>query len=123
MKDLDPLVFYAVFIEMMGPYLFWGLTLATILGVGTFFWVVLRERGFSSKRLVRSEILGLFGGVGALVLMAHVTVSGFTDAGGPVDWLLVGLIWGAGLAGTTILSYAILGLIEIRRSRYRRAFF
>jgi hypothetical protein len=122
MKDLDPLVFYYVFVEMMGPWLLWSLVLAAIFGLWAFFSVVIRERGISSKRLVRSEIAGLFGGAGALVLMAHVTMSGFTDAGGPVDWLLVGLIWGAGLAGTTILSYALLGLIEQRRTRYSRSF-
>lgn len=122
MKDLDPLVFYYVFVEMMGPWLLWSLVLAAAFGLWAFLNVVIRERGISSKRLVRSEIAGLFGGAGALVLMAHVTMSGFTDAGGPVDWLLVGLIWGAGLAGTTILSYALLGLIEQRRSRYSRSF-
>ena len=122
MKDLDPLVFYYVFVEMMGPWLLWSLVLAAIFGLWAFLNVVIRERGISSKRLVRSEIAGLFGGAGALVLMAHVTMSGFTDAGGPVDWLLVGLIWGAGLAGTTILSYALLGLIERRRTRFSRSF-
>ena len=122
MKDLDPLVFYYVFVEMMGPWLLWSLVLAAVFGLWAFFSVVIRERGISSKRLVRSEIAGLFGGAGALVLMAHVTMSGFTDAGGPVDWLLVGLIWGAGLAGTTILSYALLGLIERRRTRFSRSF-
>ena len=122
MKDLDPLVFYYVFVEMMGPWLLWSLVLAAIFGLWAFFSIVIRERGISSKRLVRSEIAGLFGGAGALVLMAHVTMSGFTDAGGPVDWLLVGLIWGAGLAGTTILSYALLRRIEQRRTRYSRSF-
>jgi uncharacterized membrane protein len=72
--------------------------------------VVWRERQINSPRLVRSELIGLLGGLGALVLMAEATVSGFTDAGGPVDWLLIGLIWGIGLAGTTILAYAVQGL-------------
>ena len=122
MKDLDPLVFYYVFIEMMGPFLFWLLILTAVGGIGLFLWILVRERGFSSQRLVRSEIIGLFGGVGALVFMARITLSGFTDAGGPVDWLLVGLIWGCGLAGTTILSYALLGLIELRRARTSQSF-
>lgn len=122
MKDLDPLVLYSVLIEMMGPFIFWGLILTAAFGLWGFCQVLIRERGFSSKRLVRAEILGLFGGVGALVLMAYVTVSGFTDAGGPVDWLLVGLIWGCGLAGTTILSYAILGLLETRSTRHSNSF-
>ena len=115
MQALDPMVFYAVLVEMMGAWLFWSLALTAIFGAVAFVCVILRERGFSPKRLVIAEILGLFGGVGALVLMAYVTVSGFTDAGGPVDWLLVGLIWGGGLAGTTVLSYAVMGLFAKTR--------
>ncbi len=111
MKTLDPMVFYAVLVEMMGPWLLWSLVLIALFGIIAFIRVVLRERGLSSQRLIMAEVLGLFGGVGALVLMAYVTVSGFTDAGGPVDWLLVGLIWGGGLVGTTILSYALMGLL------------
>ena len=122
MKTLDPMVFYAVLVEMMGPWLLWSLILTAAFGIAGFLWTLLRERGISSKRLVFSEIVGIFGGIGALVLMAYVTVSGFTDAGGPVDWLLVGLIWGCGLAGTTILSYAILGLIDTLRSTPDRSY-
>lgn len=110
MKTLDPMAFYAVLVEMMGPWLLWSLILTATFGIFAFVWVFVRERGLSSKRLIIAEVLGLFGGVGALVLMAYVTVSGFTDAGGPVDWLLVGMIWGSGLAGTTVLSYAVMGL-------------
>ncbi|WP_153109300.1 DUF5368 domain-containing protein [Propionivibrio limicola] len=115
MKALDPMVFYAVLVEMMGPWLFWSLILLTAFGLGTFAWVIFREKGLSSRRLVRCELIGVAGGFGALWLMAYVTVSGFTDAGGPVDWLLIGLIWGGGLVGTTILSYASFGL----RDRFR----
>jgi len=115
MKTLDPLVFYAVLVEMMGSWLLWSLILTATFGVPAFVWVFVRERGLSSKRLIISEVLGLFGGIGALVLMAYVTVSGFTDAGGPVDWLLVAMIWGGGLVGTTILSYAVMGLCATRR--------
>lgn len=109
MKTLDPIVFYAVLIEMMGPALFWFLVFLTVAGVFLFARVLVREKGLSSKRLVRAEIIGVLGGFGALVLMAYVTVSGFTDAGGPVDWLLVGLIFGGGVVGTTVLSYALMG--------------
>lgn len=43
---------------------------------------------------------------------AWVTLSGFSDAGGPVDWLLVGVIWGGGVVGGAVLSYAVLGLLD-----------
>jgi len=116
MKDFDPYVFWVVFQEMLGPML-WLLLLLALLGIAGFLYVFLKEGRLVGMRLIRAEIAGLFGGVFALVLTAVVTVSGFTDAGGPVDWLLVGLIWGIGLAGFTILAYAALGLLDLRRNR------
>lgn len=113
MKDLDPVVFLYVFQEMLGPML-WLLIGIAALGLASFVFVVARERAIDSRRLVRSELLGLVGGALALVLAAQFTVSGFTDAGGPVDWLLVGLIWGVGLAGTTVLAYGLQGLMRCR---------
>mgnify|MGYP001806739185 CR=1 FL=1 len=114
MKDLDPFVFLMVFQEMLGPVL-WLLVALALFGLVGFAFVFLREGKMDSRRLVRSELIGLVGGVLALVLAAKFTVSGFTDAGGPVDWLLVGLIWGVGLAGTTILAYAVQGLMRCRK--------
>lgn len=114
MKDMDPFVFLVVFQEMLGPLL-WLLIALAAFGVIGFALVFLREGRLDSRRLVRSEVIGLAGGMLALVLAAKFTVSGFTDAGGPVDWLLIGLIWGTGLAGTTILAYAVQGLLLRRR--------
>ena len=108
MENLDPMVFLAVLEEMLGPAL-WLLFLLAAAGLAGLAMVLVRERGIDSRRLVRSEAIGLAGGVLALVLMAYATHSGFTDAGGPVDWLLIGLIFGAGAAGTTILAYAVAG--------------
>ena len=115
MQTLDPMVFYSVLVEMMGPWLLWSLVFTAVFGIVAFVCVILRERGFSPKRLVIAEILGLFGGVGALVLMAYVTISGFTDAGGPADWFLIALVFGLGLAGTTILVYSALGWQSLRQ--------
>lgn len=112
MKELDPFVFVAVFLEMMGPLL-WLLLALAAGGLLAFAVVVMREGRLVSRRLVRSEIIGVFGGFAALALMAAVTISGFSDAGGPVDWLLVGIIWGTGLVGTTILAYAVQGLFAL----------
>lgn len=114
MKDLDPVVFLAVFQEMLGPVL-WLLALLAIAGLIGFAYVLLRDGKIDSRRLVRSELAGLLGGVAALVLAAYFTHSGFSDAGGPVDWLLVGLIWGIGLAGMTILAYAVQGIAGMKR--------
>ncbi len=115
MKEFEIAVFWTVFQEMLGPML-WILLLLAIVGVTGFLWVVVREGKLSGARLIRAEIVGVLGGFFSLALTAFVTVSGFTDAGGPVDWLLVGLIWGIGLAGFTILAYAVMGLMDMNRA-------
>lgn len=108
MKELDPLVFLAVFQEMLGPLL-WVLILLIVLGTLAFVGLLLKEKTINSKRLVRAELAGLVGGALALVLMAKVSSSGFTDAGGPADWFLIALVFGLGLAGTAILVYTFMG--------------
>ncbi len=114
MKELDPLILLAVFQEMLGPLL-WVLLAVIILGLLAFLALLAREKGLVSRRLVRSEALGVVGGALALVLMAKVSSSGFTDAGGPADWLLIALVFGAGLIGSTILAYTVAGWWPARR--------
>jgi hypothetical protein len=116
MKDLDPWILIAVFQEMLGPLL-WVLLLLAVGGVAAFVGIVLKEKGIVSRRLVRAELAGLVGGALSLVLMARVSSSGFTDAGGPADWFLIALVFGVGLAGTTILIYAVAGWIAVWSAR------
>jgi phosphatidylglycerophosphate synthase len=115
MKELDPLVFLAVFQEMLGPML-WVMLLAAVVAVVAFVALVMREKGIVSRRLVRAELLGLLGGVVALVIMAQVSSSGFTDAGGPADWFLIALVYGVGLVATVILTYAAMGWMGSRKT-------
>jgi hypothetical protein len=116
MKELDPLVFLAVFQEMLGPLL-WVLMALAIGGTLYFIRLLLREKGLVARRLVRAEIAGLVGGVLALVLMAKVSSSGFTDAGGPADWFLIALVFGVGMVGSVLLVYGILGWRQSASSR------
>ncbi|GMV54953.1 MAG: hypothetical protein AMXMBFR6_07580 [Betaproteobacteria bacterium] len=114
MKELDPVILLAVFQEMLGPLL-WILLAVAILGLIAFAMLLVREKGLVSRRLVRSEVLGVVGGALALVLMAKASSSGFTDAAGPADWFLIALVFGVGLVGSTILVYTIAGWWTARR--------
>ena len=114
MKELDPLILLSVFQEMLGALL-WPLLATLVLGTLAFMLLLVRERKIVSRRLVRSQALGLFGGVFALMLMANVSSSGFTDAGGPADWLLIALVFGLGLVGAAIVFYTIAGWWAICR--------
>ena len=121
MKNYDPLVFLAVFQEMLGVFL-WILPLAAIATIAGFVWLWRREGGLVSRRLVQAELLGLVGGGVALVIMALVSSSGFTDAAGPADWFLILIVYGVGFVGTTLLVYTLLGFFlqkTPRRSQER----
>lgn len=115
MQSLDPIVFLAVLQEMLGVLL-WILLAIIIIGTAAFLLLLLREKTIVTKRLVISQLIGLFGGVLALILMVTVSSSGFTDAGGPIDWLLIGVIYGLGFIGTTIICYTFAGYFLKRKT-------
>lgn len=117
MSELDPIVLLAVFQEMLGAPLLWLLIILGIVTPLAFITLLLRERRLVSSRMLYSQAAGLLGGGLALVLMTRVSSSGFTDAGGPADWLLIGLIFGLGLIVTTLTLYSIAGWTQaLRRS-------
>lgn len=120
MKELDPMVFLAVFQEMLGAWLWIGLLLGALAAVACVA-LLLRERRIVSRRLVLSELLGLLGGGLALVIMARVSSSGFTDAGGPADWFLIAAVYGAGLAATVVLTYTLMGWLHPQTVPTRRS--
>jgi hypothetical protein len=105
MKELDPWVFVSVFQEMLGFWL-WAMLLGALAVVLAFVFLVVWEKTIVSRRLVHAELLGLLGGGPTLVIMAQVSSSGFTDAGGPADWFLIVLVYGVGLVATIVLTYS-----------------
>ena len=116
MKELDPWVFVAVFQEMLGFWL-WIYLIVAAVGAVAFVSLLVRERTVVSRRLVQSELMGLLGGVVALVIMARVSSSGFTDAGGPADWFLIALVYGVGFVVTTVLLYTVMGWMRAPKAR------
>ncbi len=113
MKTMDPMVLLAIFQEMLGPLL-WVLLAIGLLAPLAFILLLVRDRRLVTRRLVASQALGLLGGAGALILMAVVSSSGFADAGGPIDWLLILLIFLAGAVYTTLIAYTVVGWITGR---------
>ncbi len=111
MQELEIGVFVSVFVEMLGPLLFWLLVGAVLVVTLAFVWVLIRDRGLDSKRLVRAQVVGALGGVAAILFMQWITNSGFRDIGGPVDLLLVALIFFLGAIGTAIFAYTVQAVI------------
>lgn len=110
MKDMDPMVFLAVFQEILG-LLFWPLVGFVVLGLLAFLTILVRERSLDPRRLVWSELVGLAGGFVGIWFMMAITSSRIEDLGGPIDWLLATGIWVAGAVGATITAYIGLYLL------------
>ncbi len=108
MKELDPLILIAVFQEMLGPLL-WPLIALFVLGTLAFLLLLVRERRIVARRFMWSQVVGLFGGVMALVIMARVSASGYSDAVGPADWILLVAVYVAGAIGAAVLAYTLAG--------------
>ena len=122
MKELEIGVFVAVFVEMLGPLLFWLLVAAAVAVTLGFVWVLVRDRGLDSRRLVRAQVVGVLGGVAAILFMQWITNSGFRDIGGPVDLMLVALIFVLGTIGAAILAYTVQAVVGGEPERPLQAF-
>ena len=122
MQELDLMVFVAVFVEMLGPLLFWLLVLAIVVVTLGFVWVLIRDRALDSKRLVRAQVVGVLGGIGAILFMQWITNSGFQDIGGPVDLMLVASIFVLGAIGAAILAYTVQAVLGSEPERPLEAF-
>ncbi|MGE4372123.1 MAG: DUF5368 domain-containing protein [Xanthobacter sp.] len=115
MQNYDPSVFIAVLQEILGGF-FWPLVVFVIVGALAFFYVLIRDRGLVSARFVWSELVGLLGGVFAIWFTFAITSSSFADIGGPIDWVLLMVLFVLGAIGGTIVTYVILGLLSARKS-------
>jgi hypothetical protein len=109
MSEFDLWVFWAVFAEMLGIWLYVIVAVAAVTTV-LFVRALLQEHGLDFRRFVVSQALGLAGGLAALFFMWWITNSSIRDVGGPVDALLVVGIYLLGWAGATMLFYAVSGL-------------
>lgn len=109
MQDLDPLVFFAVFQEMLGLWL-WVLLAAAALGIGSFVYALVRDRGLRAGRFVIAQLVGVVGGFAALFFMWWITSSSIANVGGAIDVVLVLAIWLGGFLGGTIMSYGLMSL-------------
>lgn len=96
-------------LEIMLGVLFWPLMIGIVVVTLLFIFLLVKERQVFSRRLLHSEIVGFFGGWFALWMMALLSESRFTDAGGPIDWLIIVAVYIIGFIGSAILWYTLAG--------------
>lgn len=114
MKELTLSTLFAVFEEIFGKTLFWAMVAIAVLVTAGYIYVLVRDRAVSWKKFLLAQLAMPFGAVGAVIFVQHMTHSGFSDLGGPIDVIVLALIAIVGAIGAAILVYTVQGLFSKR---------
>jgi hypothetical protein len=111
MNDLSIEMLLAVFEEMFGRWLFWGLVTAAVVVTAAYVVVLIRDRRISWRKFLLAQLSMPVGAVLAMWFVMAVTNSKPSDLGGPVDIIVVLAIAAAGASGAAILVYTVQSLL------------
>ena len=115
MKDLTFQTLIAVFEEIFGRGLFWGLAAAAFIVTLMYLFVLVRDRKVGWRKFLIAQLFMPIGAVFAVVFVMWITHSQMGDIGGPVDVIIFLIIAALGAIGTAILVYTVEALFFRRR--------
>lgn len=116
MQEITLGTMIAVFEEIFGRGIFWGMVIGAVLVTVSFLFVLIRDRTVSWRKFLLAQLAMPFGAVGAVLFVQAMTDSGFSDIGGPIDVIVLLGIAGLGACGIAILTYTAEALIGSRRT-------
>lgn len=119
MKDLTFGTILAVFEEIFGKGLFWGMVVVAVLVTLAYLFVLIRDRSISWRKFLLAQLSMPLGAVAAVWFVLRMTHSHLSNIGGPVDVILLLGIAGAGAVGLAILVYTAQSLITGPRAEDR----
>lgn len=120
MQDFTLGMMIAVFEEMFGQTLFWGMVgAAAIITLG---WalILIRDRRVSWRKFLLAQMSMPVGAVAAVWFVLQQTGSQLRHMGGPIDWIVLLAVAAAGAVGLAVLVYVLQSLIW-RPTRDRHA--
>lgn len=112
MQELTLETMLAVFEQMLGPVLFWGLLVICIVVTVTYLYVLVRDRAISMHKFLWAQLSMPIGAIAAIWMVMFATDSSFNDIGGPVDLMVVLVIALLGAVGCAILVYTVQSLLK-----------
>ena len=115
MQQLTLETLIAVFEEIFGRVLFWSMVGTAVVITLAYFYVLIRDRHLSARKFLLAQMFMPLGAIAAVVFVQWFTHSGFVDIGGPIDWIVLLGVAGAGAIGSAILVYTIQSLSKGRR--------
>jgi hypothetical protein len=112
MKDLTFQTLIAVFEEMFGRWLFWGLVAAAVVVTLLYLFVLVRDRALSMRKFLLAQLSMPVGAVAAVLFVLKITESHVSDIGGPVDVIVLLGVALLGAVGIAILVYTVQSLVS-----------
>lgn len=110
MKDLTFGALIAVFEEIFGPGLFWGMVGLAVLVTLAYLYVLIRDRAISWRKFLLAQLSMPIGAIAAIWLVMAATHSRLSNIGGPVDLIVLLGVAAGGAVGMAILVYTVQSL-------------
>ncbi|WP_172291941.1 DUF5368 domain-containing protein [Pseudoruegeria sp. HB172150] len=111
MKDMTFGTMIAVFEEIFGRWLFWGMVVVAVVVTLAYLYVLIRDRSVSWRKFLWAQLAMPVGAVAAVWFLMAVTHSRISDIGGPVDVIVLLGVAAMGAVGAAILVYTVQSLI------------
>jgi hypothetical protein len=111
MEDLTFTTMIAVFEEMFGRWLFWGMVVAAVVITVLYVYVLIRDHSVSWHKFLLAQLAMPLGAIAAVLFVFWITSSGFGDMGGPIDIIVLLGVAAAGAIGAAILVYTVQSLV------------
>ncbi|MDM7459389.1 MAG: DUF5368 domain-containing protein [Paracoccus sp. (in: a-proteobacteria)] len=112
MKELTFETLIAVFEEMFGRGLFWGLMIAAIIVTVAYLFVLFRDRSLSLRKFFWAQVSMPLGAIAAVLFVQAMTNSHFRDIGGPIDVIVLLGVAVLGAVGMAIVVYTVQSLLR-----------
>lgn len=112
MKELTIGMLIAVWEEMFGRWLFWGLVAGALLVTALYLFVLIRDRQVSWRKFLLAQLSMPVGAVAAVLFVLKITESHVSDIGGPVDVIVLLGVALLGAVGIAILVYTVQSLVS-----------
>ncbi|MDX5381850.1 MAG: DUF5368 domain-containing protein [Rhodobacterales bacterium] len=112
MEQLTFETMIAVFEEIFGRALFWGMVAAAIVVTLAYLYVLIRDRAMSMRKFFLAQLSMPLGAVAAVVFVQVMTNSHLRDIGGPVDVIVLLGVAAMGAIGLAILVYTAQSLVR-----------
>jgi hypothetical protein len=119
MEELTLTTMIAVFEEMFGAGLFWGMVVAAVAVTATYLFVLIRDKRVGMRKFLIAQLFMPVGAVLAVWFVMAMTDSALSDIGGPVDLIVLLGIAAVGAVGAAILVYTVEALVFRRATEDR----